>query len=133
MLATYAQIVRRSVAVTALAAAIMLAIRGVIGGTKGLVGGLIAIGIVTAFFGISIVAVSRAAKAGPHVMMVTALGTYLLKILVLLILVSQMQGSTAFNARLFGLTAIVCVLVYSFAQIVWSIRIKRPYVQPDGR
>jgi len=133
MLANYAQIVRRSAAVTALAAGIMLAICGLIGGAKGVIGGLIAIGIVTAFFGISIAAVGRAARVSPHLMMVTALGTYLLKILVLLFLVGQLQGSTAFNARLFGLTAIVCVLVYSGAQIAWSIRIKRLYVEPDGR
>ena len=29
--------------------------------------------------------------------------------------------------------AIVCVLVYCAAQIVWSMRLKTPYVEPDGR
>src|SRR5215467_10066651 len=101
MLATYALIVRRSAAVTALAAGIMLAICGVVGGAKGVIGGLIAIGIVTGFFGISIAAVGRAAKVSPHLMMVTALGTYLLKIIALLILVGQFQDTTVFNPRLF--------------------------------
>ena len=133
MLANYARIVRRSVVVTAVAAAIMLAICGIVGGAKGLIGGAVAIVIVTLFFGISIVAVGRAAKVSPHMMMVTALGTYMLKILVLLILVGQFQDTTAFNPRLFGLTAIVCVLVYCAAQIVWSMRLKMPYVEPDGR
>ncbi|HUJ04531.1 MAG TPA: hypothetical protein VLX31_00320 [Streptosporangiaceae bacterium] len=133
MLANYARIVRRSVVVTAVAAAVMLAICGIVGGAKGLIGGAVAIVIVTLFFGISIVAVGRAAKVSPHMMMVTALGTYMLKILVLLILVGQFQDTTAFNPRLFGLTAIVCVLVYCAAQIVWSMRLKMPYVEPDGR
>jgi ATP synthase protein I len=133
MLANYARIVRRSVVVTATAAAIMLAICGLVGGAKGLIGGAIAIVLVAVFFGISIFAVGKAAKISPHLMMVTALGTYLLKILILLILVGQFQNSTAFNPRLFGLTAIVCVLVYSAAQIAWSIRLKTPYVEPDGR
>ena len=133
MLANYARIVRRSPLVTAIAAAVMLAICGVVGGAKGLLAGVIAIVIVAAFFGISIFAVGRAAKVSPQLMMMTALGTYLLKILVLLILVGQFQDSTAFNPRLFGLTAIVCVLVYSAAQIVWSMRLKMPYVEPDGR
>jgi ATP synthase protein I len=66
-------------------------------------------------------------------MMATALGTYLLKIFVLLILVGQFQDTTAFNSRLFGLTAIVCVLAYSAAQVLWSMRLKVPYVEPDGR
>ncbi len=133
MLATYARIVRRSVVATAVAAAIMLAVCGIVGGAKGLIGGAVAIVIVALFFGISIVAVGRAAKVSPHLMMVTALGTYMLKILVLLILVGEFQDTTAFNPRLFGLTAIVCVLVYCAAQIVWSMRLKMPYVEPDGR
>lgn len=133
MLANYARIVRRSAVVTAAVAAVMLAVCGIVGGAKGLIGGVIAIGIVALFFGISIFAVSRAAKVSPHLMMVTALGTYLLKIMVLLILVGQFQNTTAFNARLFGLTAIVCVLAYCAAQVVWSMRLKTPYVEPDGR
>jgi len=133
MLANYARIVRRSAVVTVIAAGIMLAICGVVGGTKGLIGGAIAIGLVAAFFGISIFAVGRAARVSPQIMMATALGTYFVKILVLLFLVGQFQDSTAFNPRLFGLTAIVCVLVYSAAQIVWSMRFKTLYVQPDGR
>ncbi len=131
MLANYARIVRRSAVVTAAVAAVMLAVCGIAGGAKGLIGGVIAIGVVALFFGISIIAVSRAAKVSPHLMMVTALGTYLLKILVLLILVGQFQNTTAFNARLFGLTAIVCVLAYSAAQIGWSMRLKMLYVEPD--
>ena len=65
-------------------------------------------------------------------MMVTALGTYLVKIVVLLFLVGQFQNSTAFNPRIFGLTAIVCILAYSAAQVIWSLRRKVLYVQPDG-
>jgi ATP synthase protein I len=131
--ANYARIVRRSAVTTAAVAAVMLAISAAVGGTKGLVGGLVAIGVVTAFFGISILAVGRAAKVSPQIMMATALGTYLLKILVLLILVGQFQNTTAFNSRLFGLTAIVCVLAYSAAQVIWSMRLKVPYVEPDGQ
>ncbi len=133
MLANYAQIVRRSAVVTAIAAMIMLAICLAVGGTKGLIGGLVAIGIVALFFGASIFAVGRAARVSPQIMMVTALGTYFVKILVLLFLVGQFQNTSAFNPRLFGLTAIVCVLVYSGAQITWSMRLKRPYVEPDGQ
>lgn len=133
MLANYARIVRRSAVVTAIVAVIMLAICLAVGGAKGLIGGLIAVTIVALFFAISIVAVGRAARIGPHVMMATALGTYLFKILVLLILVGQLQNTSAFDPRLFGLTAIVCVLAYSGAQIAWSMRLKQPYVEPDGR
>jgi len=94
---------------------------------------VIAVGLVTMFFGISIVAVGRAARISPPAMMATAIGTYLLKIIILLFLVGQFQNSTAFNPRLFGLTAIVLVLAWSGAQIAWSIRLKTLYVEPDGK
>jgi hypothetical protein len=51
---------------------------------------------------------------------------------VLLFLVGQFQNSTAFSDRLFGLTAIVCVLAYSAGQVAWSMRLKVPYIEPDG-
>jgi ATP synthase protein I len=90
------------------------------------------VGIVALFFGISVIAVGRAARVSPQVMMVTAMITYLVKILVLLFLVGQFQDSTAFNPRVFGLTAIVCILVYSAAQVIWTMRLKMLYVKPDG-
>ena len=64
--------------------------------------------------------------------MATAVGVYLFKIVVLLILVGQFQNSTAFSGRLFGLTAIVCVLAYSTGQVIWSVKSKMLYVEPDG-
>jgi ATP synthase protein I len=133
VLANYARIVRRSAVVTAVVALIMLAICLAVGGAKGLIGGLVAVAIVALFFGASIFAVGRAARVSPQIMMVTALGTYFVKILVLLFLVGQFQNTSAFDPRLFGLTAIVCVLVYSGAQIAWSMRLKRLYVEPDGQ
>jgi hypothetical protein len=33
---------------------------------------------------------------------------------------------------MFGMTAIVCIIVYSAAQVVWSMRLKALYVEPDG-
>lgn len=132
MLASYARIVRRSAAVAAIAAAGMVALSGVLAGSKGLIAAGIAVGLVAVFFGISVLAVGRAAKVSPQAMMATAVGTYLFKIIVLLFLVGQFQNSTVFNPRLFGLTAIVLVLVYTGAQIVWSMRLKLLYVEPDG-
>jgi ATP synthase protein I len=131
MLADYAWIIRRSAAVAAGVGVVMIGLGAGLGGSKGLIGAAIGVGIVAIFFGISIMAVSRAARVSPQVMMVTALGTYFVKILVLLFLVGQFQNSTAFNPRIFGLTAIVCILAYSGAQVLWTMRRKMLYVQPD--
>ena len=133
MPANYARIVRRSAAVAAIAAAIMIALAAGIGGGKGLVGAAIGVAVVALFFGISVIAVGRAARVSPQAMMATAVGTYIVKILLLLIFVGAFQNTTAFSPRAFGLTALVCILAYTGAQIVWSMRLKMLYVEPDGK
>ena len=129
----YSRIAGRSALVTAAVALVMLAICTGVSGVKGLIAVLLAMALVAFFFGVSIVAVGRAARFSPQAMMLVAIATYLIKILILLILVGQFQDSTAFNGRLFGLTAIVCVIAYSVAQVVWSMRLKTLYVDPDGK
>jgi ATP synthase protein I len=133
MLASYAVILRRSALATAAAAAVMIVLSGIIGGGKGLAGALLGVGLVIIFFGIDALALNWAARHSPQVMMVTAMGTYLVKILALLFLVAKYSGTTAFNGKLFGFTVIVCVIVYTTAQVVVSARLKVPYVEPDGK
>jgi ATP synthase protein I len=132
MLASYGPIARRSAVITAGAALIMVVLSTILGGTKGLIGSLLGVALVAVFFAISITAVSRAAKISPQAMMITALTSYLVKILVLIFLSAKFSGTTAFNGKLFGLTAIVCVLVWTFAQVIVSMKLKVLYVEPDG-
>jgi ATP synthase protein I len=131
MLAKYATIVRRAGALTALAAAITVAVSAALVGTKGLIGALIGVAIVTVFFGISVLAVGRAARVSPQAMMVAAMVTYLVKIVALAIVVSALNGTTAFSTRALGFTAIVCILVWSATQVITTIRLKMLYVEPE--
>jgi ATP synthase protein I len=133
MLANYAVIPRRSALLTAPVAIAMIVLSAILGGAKGLIGALVGVALVAVFFGISAFTVSRAARRSPQAMMVTALTTYLVKILVLLFLVARFSGTTAFNGRLFGLTVVVCAVVWTTAQAVVSARLKVPYVQPDEK
>jgi ATP synthase protein I len=133
MLASYAVILRRSAMVTAPVAATMVALSAILGGVKGLTGALLGVGLVVIFFGISAVALGRAARHSPQVMMVTAITTYLVKIVALLFLVAKFSGTTAFNGKLFGFTVIACVLVWTTAQVLVSARLKVAYVEPDGK
>jgi ATP synthase protein I len=132
MLASYGPIARRSAVITAGAALIMVVLSTILGGAKGLLGSVLGVALVAVFFAISIIAVSRAAKVSPQAMMITALTSYMIKILVLLFVVAKFSGTTAFNGRLFGLTAIVCVLAWTFSQVFWSMKLKVLYVEPDG-
>jgi hypothetical protein len=60
------------------------------------------------------------------------IGSYLFKMLVLVILFGEFQNSTAFSPVLFGLTALVLVAAYDGSLIVWWTRTKMLYVEPDG-
>lgn len=133
MLASYAVILRRSAVVTAPAALVMVVLSTILGGVKGLTGSLLGVALVITFFGISTVAVSRAARHSPQAMMLTAITTYLVKIVALLFFVVRFSGTTAFDGKLFGLTVIVCVLAWTTTQVLVSARLKVPYVEPDGK
>ena len=130
-MANYARIARRSAATAAVAAVIMVALATGLAGLKGLFGALLGVAVVALFFGISLFAVSRAARVSPQAMMVTALVTFLVKILLLIIFVGQFQDTTAFSPKAFGLTALACILAYTGAQVIWSMKLKMLYVEPD--
>jgi ATP synthase protein I len=132
MVANCARIIRRSAAVAAVAGVIMIALGAAFGGSKGLLGAVIGAGVVALFFGISVAVVSYAARISPQAMMAAAMGTFLFKMLALIIIFGQFQGTTAFNPTSFGLTVLVCVLAYSAGLVGWSMRLKALYVEPDG-
>jgi ATP synthase protein I len=133
MPATYVRIARHSAASAALVAVIMAAVSAGIAGTKGLLGAALGIALVAVFFSISAFAVGRAARISPQAMMITAVVTYIVKIIVLLVFIVGLSSTTAFNTRAFGLSALGCILVWCFAQITWSLRLKFLYVEPRGQ
>ena len=131
MLAKYAIIVRRAGALTAAGAAIMVAVSAAVVGVRGLIGALVGVAIVTVFFGISVLVVGRAARVSPQAMMVAAMVTYLVKIVLLAVVVSSLNGTTAFSTRTLGFVAIGCILVWSAAQVITAIKVKMLYVEPE--
>ena len=133
MLGSYALIVRRSAAVTAATAAVMVAVSAAVAGGKGVLGALLGTALVVVFFAISVLAVSAAARVSAQAMMITAIGTYVVKILVLIFFLSRYSSTTAFSPRMFGLTALACILAWTFAQVAWSMRLRVQYVEPEGK
>jgi ATP synthase protein I len=131
MLAKYAIIVRRAGALTAVAAAVMVAISAALVGVKGLIGALVGVAIVTVFFGISVLVVGRAARRSPQAMMVAAMVTYVVKIVALAVIISALNGTTAFSTRTTGFVAIGCILVWSATQIITTMKLKVLYVEPE--
>jgi ATP synthase protein I len=132
-MAYYGRVVRRSIALTSVVAAAAVVICALLGGAKGIYGSLIGVGVVAVFFGISILAVGRAARVGPMAMMVTALGSFVVKIIAFMIVLIAIGKSTAFNGRMLGFTALACILAWSAAQAVTAMRMQTLYVEPDGK
>jgi ATP synthase protein I len=134
MMANYGRVVRRSVALTSLVAAVMVAVCAALGGAKGVIGSLVGVAVVTVFFGISVLAVGRAAKVNPQVMMITAMATYVVKIIGFMVVMVLLGKSTAFNGRMLGFTALVCILAWGATQVVNTMKLKVLYVDPhpDG-
>ncbi len=133
MMAYYSRVVRWSVALTSVVAAVAVVICAVLDGAKGAYGALVGIGVVAVFFGISILAVGRAARISPMAMMVTALGTFVVKIVAFMIVLVAIGHSTAFNGRMLGFTALACILAWSAAQVGTAMRMQVLYVEPDGK
>jgi len=133
MMAIYGRVVRRSAAITAVVAAVCVAVCAALGGLKGLYGSLIGVAIVTAFFGISVLVVGRAARISPHVMMAAAMISYVVKIIGFAIVVIALGKSNAFNGRMLGFTALICILAWAGAEIFNTIKLKVLYVDPDGK
>jgi ATP synthase protein I len=131
MTTQYARVVRWSLALTSVVAAVAVVLCAVLGGAKGTYGSLIGVGVVAVFFGISILAVGRAAKISPMAMMVAALASYLVKVIAFMIVLAALRHSTAFNGRMLGLTALACILTYCAAQVVTMMRTKMLYVTPE--
>ncbi len=115
---------------TAAVAAVCAVTAGFAVGGKGVLGAGLAFVVVTLFFAISTVVVGRAARVSPQSMMVTALVTYLVKILALAVLTAQFRDTTLFNGRAFGFTAIACVLCWSGAEVHTWMKAKTFYVEP---
>jgi len=130
MLANDARILIRSAVATAIVGVILIAGGGVTDGGKGALGAVFGVILVAAFFTVSVVVVSFAGRWGPSAMMGTALGTFVAKILILLGLIAAFRGTTLFNTRFFGITAIICILVWTAGQVVTLARSRIPYVVP---
>jgi ATP synthase protein I len=135
MMANYGRVVRRSAALTGVVAAVCVAVCAALGGAKGVIGAVIGVAVVAVFFGISILVVGRAAKVNPQVMMAAAMIMYVVKIIAFAVVMVLLGKSTAFNGKMLGFTALVCILVWGATQVVNTMRLKLLYVDPnpDGK
>jgi ATP synthase protein I len=132
-MAYYGRVVRWSIALTSVVAAVAVVICATLGGSKGTYGALIGVGVVTIFFAISILIVSRAAKVSPMAMMIAALASFVAKIVAFMIVLAVLRHSHVYSFRDLGFTALACILAWSFSQVLVTARLKLPYVEPHAQ
>jgi ATP synthase protein I len=132
MLASYAVVLRRSAVITAPVAFLMIVLGAIFGGGKGLVGALLGALLVAVFFGISAVVVSWVGRRRPAAVTGAAVAAYIVKVLAMLFIVARFSGTAVFNGKIFGLTAIACIVAWTGAQAVTSMRLKVLYVEPTA-
>lgn len=123
---------RQSAVPTAVVGVLSAVLAGVLVGSKGILGAVFALAVVTVFFVISSLVLNRAAKVSPQAMMIAALSSYLVKIVALAVLTAQFRDTTLFNGRSFGLTAIACVLAWCGTQVRMMVKSKILYVDPTA-
>lgn len=99
-------------------------------GVAGLIGAAIGTALVMAFFAVSFVVVTWAAARKPALMFPVAMGSFVVKILVLGLLLYRFGGTTVLDATAFALTAAVCVAVWLGGHMRALATDRRPSVEP---
>ncbi|RCG30894.1 hypothetical protein DQ384_13080 [Sphaerisporangium album] len=124
------QILRAAVIPTAVAGLAAVVVAAFAEGAKGALGAGIGVLVVAAFFTISLVAVTYAARISPTMMMAAALGTFLLKILALVVTLEAFQDATVWHPGAFGLTVIACTVIWTIGEARGFLKLRILYVDP---
>ncbi len=123
--------VRVAVVVTAGLLPLAVVVAALVGGAHAAIGAGVGVLLVTASFTASAVAVLRAAKVSPALMFQAAMGTYLVKILVLAALLVAFRNTSAFEPKAFGWAVLAATLVWLVAEVRLFSTAKVRYVTPD--
>ncbi len=127
-----AQIIRGAAIPTAAAGLAVAVVCAFVSGWKGLLGGLIGVLIVGAFFSAGRLATGRFARSNPLLLMNIAILTYITQIAALGVLLVLLRGTTVFDTKAFAWTIVVSTLVWVIAEVRAFNRLKILYVDPDG-
>jgi len=124
--------VLKGAAVPTLAVGLVITIiAGAMAGVKGALGAGIGVVLVAAFFTVGLAVVSWAGRISPVAMMVAAILGYAIKVIVVMAILSAFAETTAFNSRVFALTAIACTLTWTVGEMYGFLRLRKLYVEPD--
>ncbi|MUN36950.1 hypothetical protein [Actinomadura litoris] len=102
-------------------------------GAKGAFAAALAAVVVIAFYSISALAVAWASKISSQTMMLAALASYVVKILAVMVLVTTMDGVSAWDTAVFGWTVVGLALTWIAAEFRVAMQRGRPYIdEPEN-
>ncbi|MBN6056005.1 hypothetical protein JYK22_29005 [Nonomuraea sp. RK-328] len=118
-----------TLAVGAIAAVVAL----VVAGGKGALGAIVGTLLVGVFFSISVVAVSYAAKVSPQVMAMAAMGSYLVKVVAVMLMLVSFGDAGAWHPKSFAWSVVLCTIVWTAFEVRAFIKTKMLYVDPEAK
>jgi ATP synthase protein I len=128
-----ALVLRRAGGITVVVGLLAVVVGYLVDGTKGLIGAALGAVIVIVFFTVGQLIVGSVLRNNPEMAMTVAMTTYLVKIGVLFGLVIVLQGTTAFNTKVFATTIVACTLAWTVAEVWVFAKTKVLYVEPERR
>ncbi|MEZ7128146.1 hypothetical protein ACBR40_22715 [Nonomuraea sp. AD125B] len=102
-------------------------------GGKGALGAALGTLLVGVFFSVSVVAVSYAARISPQVMAMAAMGSYLVKVVVIMIVLNAFRDTTIWNTLAFACSVVICTLVWTGFEVRAFMKTKMLYVDPEAK
>ena len=125
-----ALILRGAAVIAAPVGIVATVVSALVAGGKGLVGALVALAVVTLFFGAGFAALMRLTRDKPQVAMMAGMLVYAVQMLLIGVFIIVFSGSTLFNGRAFALTLLVTALAWVGGQVRYSLKGKMLYVDP---
>lgn len=132
MQATDVRVLKRAALPTFAVGAVAVVVALLVAGGKGALGALLGVLLVGIFFGVSAVAVSSASRVSPQLMAIAAMGSYLVKVVVLMIALRAFADTDLWNPKAFAWSVVVCTVVWTAAEVRAFIKTRTLYVDPDG-
>lgn len=123
-------VIRLGLAVTAVVAAVAIPLGAALRGGAGAGAALLGVGVVVAFFSISKLAVGRVARRAPYLLLPAALGTYVVKIMLLGVLLVALQGTDTVDLPTLAWTVFAGVLGWVGTELWVATHTRVPFFDP---
>jgi ATP synthase protein I len=126
-----ARILKGAALIAAPVGLVATVVSAIAAGGKGLFGAVVALAVVTAFFGLGSWALMRITQDKPQVVMAAGMLVYSVQILLIGVFVIAFKDTTAFSGRAFALTLLFTALAWVGGQVRESLTAKMLYVNPE--